>query len=406
VAQYSLAAALCAAAVWLARRYVDLRGADTDFFPRWYALRALLWEGRDPYGSAVTAEIVARTAAAAAPDVVRSTYGLTYPLPGALLLAPLTALPYEWAAAVWLVVGIVGLAAAGALVAAPTAGQLSLAGVAAVLVCVPALWNVALVQPGMVVPLLVAVALVTRSRRPTVSGAALAVASLLKPQLVALLILAWSGREGFAVLRGDRGARRFLSGALGAAALPAIAATFLLPSWPASALAAARTYAAAGVMRTAQPALYVLLSQFAPAPVAVGLTVVLAVPVIVWALRGWRIVVWSGFMRSIVAGALLTPPAWETSAFVHMLPVAHATGAARRPWRLVAWLAVVSAVLAPLSLLWPWRAGAVDALVYAALAVLAAPRLAGWGLRPPSWDRFAVAAGAAAQPDPVAPAPR
>jgi hypothetical protein len=69
-----------AALVLLTHRFVELRGTDTDLFPRWYALRGL-FEGRDPYGAAVTAEIVTQTSLAGAPDAVRAAYGFVYPLP-------------------------------------------------------------------------------------------------------------------------------------------------------------------------------------------------------------------------------------------------------------------------------------------------------------------------------------
>jgi len=56
--------ALAVALVALAHRYVALRGADTDLFPRWYALRALLLDNLDPYDPAVTIGAVARTSLA------------------------------------------------------------------------------------------------------------------------------------------------------------------------------------------------------------------------------------------------------------------------------------------------------------------------------------------------------
>ncbi len=91
---------LCAAVLaLLALRFADLRGTDTDLFPRWYGLRQLLLHGRNPYADGVTREIAQQTAFLAgqvevAPAHVLTAYGFLYPLPGALLLAPLALLPY------------------------------------------------------------------------------------------------------------------------------------------------------------------------------------------------------------------------------------------------------------------------------------------------------------------------
>ncbi|HEU5317276.1 MAG TPA: glycosyltransferase 87 family protein [Chloroflexota bacterium] len=415
MAQYSLAAALAAAATVLAHRYVAQRGGDTDFFPRWYALRALLIEGRDPYSASVTAEVALRTSLATAPDAVRAAYGLIYPLPGVLPLAPLVTLPYDWAAGAWLVSGIVALAVAGTLMAATGAARAAsssapppLAGAVVVLLSVPALWNAALVQPGLLVPLLVALALWIRSRYPVLAGVALALGSLLKPQLTALVTLGWVGREVVLAVRCEASARRFLAGLTGVVVGLALLATALLPSWPAAFLNAMQTYGNAGALRTTAPAVFVLLAEGAAAPLALLGTVALGLVLLVWVAAGWRAGLLQGAMRSVVVGALLTPPAWETNATPLMLPLAHAAGAARRPWRLVGASVALSAALAPLAVLWPWRSGAVVAVGYAALAVLAAHPRSGWALslRAKARDRSSAAPDAAARSAPAGRAPR
>ncbi|HEV2123262.1 MAG TPA: hypothetical protein VGW38_10870, partial [Chloroflexota bacterium] len=92
----------------LSLQLAQLRGTDTDLFPRWYGLRQLLLHQRDPYGGEVTREIAAQTSflqrrlsETHAPSSVEISYGFLYPLPGVLLIGPLALLPYHVALASW-----------------------------------------------------------------------------------------------------------------------------------------------------------------------------------------------------------------------------------------------------------------------------------------------------------------
>jgi hypothetical protein len=393
VGQYSGVMFLGGALLLLAWRYAQLRGADTDFWPRWYGLRALLLDGRDPYAAAVTAEIVAQTSLAAAPEAARAAYGFVYPLPGALLLAPLTSLPYEWAAAVWLALGLPALVAA-ALLAARSFERVADGGAAVsalplALAFVPALWNVALVQPGLAVVPLLALAIWAAPRRSFLAGVAIGCAALLKPQMAAPLAAAWAIYNA-ACWRQDH-ARRMLAGLAAVTAILNGAALLLLPSWPASFLEALRTYAAIPEMHALSPAIYRLVSLLpvenrSAALVTVGASAFLTL----WVLGGWRQGAARGIDRTIVAGALLVPPAWETNALVLLIPLARVLGELRG--RASVWLVpasvALSVALAPLPLVLPWRSGAIAVMAYAALWAGATGWLA--------WQRRAARSAAAA----------
>ena len=389
VSQYSgarllvgaMVAPVFAVLVLLARRYVQLRGADTDLFPRWYGLRALLLEGRSPYDETVTAEIAAQTSLAGAPEAARAAYGFVYPLPGALLLSPLAALPYDWAGALWLALGAPALAAAVVL-AARALGERGDARAhrlapALALVSVPALWNVALVQPGLAVVPLMALALWSAPRRPYWAGAALGAAALVKPQLAAPLAGAWA-LWCAARWRRPR-SRRLLIGMAATAGALCGAAFLLLPEWPAAWLASLRSYAAVPEMHALSPAVYRLATLFslpAPAahPIGAAVTALSVAALGAWTLRGWRLdsgreLPARAITRTIVAGALLVPPAWETNALVLLIPLAGVLGKLRG--RAAGWFVAASAaltvVLVPLPLALPWRSGAVTIAAYAAL---------------------------------------
>ena len=402
----ALGAALSAPLVILAQRYVSLRGAETDLFPRWYGLRALLFEGRDPYGPAVTAEIAAQTSLTA-PEVARAAYGFVYPLPGALLLAPLALLPYEWAGAAWLALGSIALPAAALLVVRAVAGQpdrdAERLALPLALVSVPAAWNLALVQPGLAVVPLLALALWLWRRRPFWAGAALAGAALLKPQLAAPIAGAW----GLASALHSRHphSRRLLAGLVATALTLCVSATALLPAWPVAWLSALRSYAQVPGMEPLRPAVYLLVGAVTPASTGgdevrrlatAGASVALAL----WALRAWRTASPAALperaiVRTIVAGALLVPPAWETNALVLLIPLAVGLVGLRgcaRIWFVVG-SAALSLALAPLPLLFPWRSGAVSVAAYAALWALAS----WWAARDRrrAADRSARAPGAA-----------
>ncbi|HYN90085.1 MAG TPA: glycosyltransferase family 87 protein [Ardenticatenaceae bacterium] len=75
------------------------RGAN-DFSIPWRATQALLWEGRNPYGPEVTAEIQ-QTLFDRTRGPEEHQFDFAYPLTLAPLLAPYTLFDYEWAQPLW-----------------------------------------------------------------------------------------------------------------------------------------------------------------------------------------------------------------------------------------------------------------------------------------------------------------
>lgn len=208
---------------------VNYRGAN-DFFVPWYASRAAIWEGRDPYGPAVSGEIQevlfgARRAAG------QHQFDFAYPLTLAPLLAPYTLLAYDWAQPLWQATLHILLIAGLLLWWRGWVGPLPRPWLLAALV----LWTLAFYPAARAwilgqVAVLVFGALALclwalRERHDALAGLLLAVATV-KPQLAYLfvpvmLFLAWhSGR------------RRLLFGfGAGLAGLLALALA-IFPAWP------------------------------------------------------------------------------------------------------------------------------------------------------------------------------
>jgi hypothetical protein len=153
------------------------------------------------------------------------------------------------------------------------------------------------------------------------------------------------------------------------------AATLLLPAWPLSWLAALRDYGRVPAMEPLSSTVYRLAREL---PAGLGdapagaVTAISAVALAAWVLRAWRggtALPASGIARTIVAGALLVPPAWETNALVLLLPMAQTLlqlPGRVRGWSVVA-CAALSIALLPLTLALPWRSGAVAIGAYVVL---------------------------------------
>lgn len=92
---------LFALEAWVAHRYFTsiVLGAN-DFYSRWHGARALVLEGRNPYGLDVTAEI--QPVINIDPQQV-GRGGFNYPLHVIFFFWPLIYLPYAWTQAIWMV---------------------------------------------------------------------------------------------------------------------------------------------------------------------------------------------------------------------------------------------------------------------------------------------------------------
>jgi hypothetical protein len=381
------AVALAAVLVVLVVRLAEVRGQETDLFPRWYGLRQLFLTGRSPYSDEVSREIAAQTwflalnlPQAGPVQPIERVFGFLYLLPGALLLAPLALLPYPAALAVWLLGVLAMLPAAAWLVVdaaaprLPRASPVRLLALLLGLLIFPTLANLALAQPAPAVAFLVALAAWLWTRpgrgRAEAAGVALAAATALKPQLLVLATPLWLAAGVRDWRRGDGRAGRFLLGALGGAGALTLAASALLPSWPIEFLRAARHYPEA---ISAAPAVLIGWQWVLPEGPALAAAVLAAVAGVLWAAHGW----WQGvpvpqaLARTLVATALAIPPAWETNAVILLVPLAAALarlGARPRAAAVfVAAAVAVSIVDIPLYLTLEWRRGAAIILGYAAL---------------------------------------
>lgn len=84
----------------LRHTFTSIYGGGSDFYIPWRAIQSLLWEGRDPYGSEVSAEIQHFLfGRALGPN--EHQFDFAYPLTLAPLLAPYTLFPFDWAQPLW-----------------------------------------------------------------------------------------------------------------------------------------------------------------------------------------------------------------------------------------------------------------------------------------------------------------
>jgi hypothetical protein len=398
--------------VVLVARLAEVRGQETDLFPRWYGLRQLFLAGRNPYSDEVSREIAAQTwflalnldlPQAGPVQPIERVFGFLYLLPGALLLAPLAILPYPAALAVWLLGVLAMLPAAAWLIVdaaaprLPPASPVRLLALLLGLLFFPTLANLALAQPAPAVAFLAALAAWLSTRpgrgRPAAAGAALAAATALKPQLMILAAPFWLATGVRNWRHGDERSGRFVLGALGGGASLTLAATLLLPSWPIEFLGAARHYPEA---ISAAPALLIGWQWVLPELPALVAATAAGVAVIGWAARSW----WRGvpapesLARTLLATALAIPPAWETNAVILLVPLAATLARlSARPRAAAAFVAAaiaISVVDLPLYLTLEWRRGAAIILGYAVL-IGAGQILAGGafspGVRSPGTER-------------------
>lgn len=432
-----LAVVAGAVLVVLVSRAATLLGEGTDLYGRWFGLRQLLLAGKNPYGPETTRALAAHSSflapagdPGAAPTALETAFGFLYPLPGLLVLTPLALLPYPLALTLWLLAIVVMLPTAAGLVVdavTPRAGAdwpaaaggahlaRRLAGPLG-LVFLPALACLLHAQLAPAVALFVALAAWCSWRRGArspahdlLAGAALAAGVALKPHLLAVLAPLWLG---FHLWQWQRRSRRFLAGAGAAGAALVGIAWLLLPSWPTDFLHAAGAYAAlAGAeypsatqaVLPGGSAVLRLAGALLPGPLAWPGAGLLSLALLAWAAAGWQVrppraavpqggsgdalagaaVLTSeyamadaerrGLSRSLVASALVLPPAWEANAVLLLIPLAIRLGDLSHRPAPAAGFVVASAVLTvldlPLYMTQPWRNGPLLILGYVLLLV-------------------------------------
>lgn len=223
---------------WAAHRYLTsvVPGAN-DFYSRWAGARALLREGRDPYGLDVTAEI--QPLIGIHPSEV-GRGGFNYPLHVIFLFWPLVYLPYDWTQAIWLVtLQWVTIGAAVGLLGRAR-WRPSPAGIVALLLAVlsfyPVTRSILLGQFTLWVLLFLALALWALDRGHDGRAGILLAATSIKPQMVIFIgpwLLLWAiGQRRW----------RFVTGLLGGGAAMLAASLALFPRWPLSFLADVQRY--------------------------------------------------------------------------------------------------------------------------------------------------------------------
>lgn len=198
-----------------------------DYFSRWYGARALLVEGRNPYGLDVTEEI--QPVIQIDPSEV-GRGGFNYPLHVVFIFWPLVYLSYPWAQAIWMVMlqwFIIGMVVAllGWQKWKPSPPEL-VALVLTILTFYVVVRSLFLGQFTLPVTFFLAACLwALQSERDVWAGVLLAATSI-KPQMV-VFVGVW-----FVIWAVGQRRWRFLAGLLGGGLAMLLGSMALYPVWP------------------------------------------------------------------------------------------------------------------------------------------------------------------------------
>ncbi len=223
----------------LHNQFTTANPGGNDFYSRWAGARALLVEGRDPYGLDVTAEI---QLAKGLDPALEGKGSFAYPLHVIFLFLPLSYVSYAWAQAVWMVVLQWVVVATVYLLFRFARWQPSLPALTGMMLGTLFLYPVArsilLGQFTLHVTLfLVGMLLALRNGRDGWAGVLLAATSV-KPQMV-VLIGPWLVIWAIAHKRW-----RFIWGLLGGGTIMFLLSLPFFPRWPISFLEDIQRYAA------------------------------------------------------------------------------------------------------------------------------------------------------------------
>lgn len=344
------------------------RGNLSDLYPRWLGARELLLHGRDPYGADITREIQAgyygRTLDPNRPNDPKDQQAFTYPVYVVFLLAPTVKLPFALVQQTFLFLLVVVTACSVSLWMravgwrAPLA--VSLAWIVFACGTFPAIQGFKLQQLTLLVAALLALAMSALAGGSLIlAGVCMAVASI-KPQLVALPVLAlcvWS-------LGNWRERQRFVWGFAATMAVLFAGGEVLLPGWAGKFRAASAAY-----WRYTGRGRSVLDVELTP---AIGRMIsVLLVCVLVyfaWRLRASeaKSAQFAWLLGLTMATTLMVIPMFAPYNQLLLLPaVMVVVRAARKLWSAGRGVRVVF-VLAALSTVWPWivSVGLLVALVF------------------------------------------
>ncbi|MCP4424197.1 MAG: DUF2029 domain-containing protein [Chloroflexi bacterium] len=260
----------------LHNQFTTSNPGGNDFYSRWAGAKALLVEGRDPYGLDVTAEI--QVAKGLDPEM-EGKGSFAYPLHVIFLFLPLSYMDYAWAQAIWMVVLQWIVVATVFLLFRFARWQPSLPALAgmmlAMLFIYPVARSILLGQFTLHVTLfLVGMLLALRNGRDGWAGVLLAATSV-KPQMV-VFIGPWLVIWALAHKRWH-----FIWGLLAGGAAMFLLSLPFFPRWPISFIEDIQRYAA---VAGGKNPLVVLVEQVWPGagePVRVVLTVILLV-IMLW----------------------------------------------------------------------------------------------------------------------------
>ena len=268
----------------VAQRYLtsQVPGAN-DFYSRWHGAKALLLEGRDPYGLDVTAEI--QPVIGIDPSEV-GRGGFAYPLPVIFFFWPLVYLPYDWTQAIWLIV--LQWLAVGTAIALlgwkrwQPKPAIALGVLLAALLFYPITRTIFLGQFTLHVTFFVVMALWLLVRgRDGWAGIFLAM-TCIKPQMVIFIgpwLLLWAiGQQRW----------RFVGGLLGGGVTLLVTSLLILPRWPISFFEDVQRYSQVAGGRNPLALLLETLWPAYPEPVRYILAAILVGVMLYTWWRGWR----------------------------------------------------------------------------------------------------------------------
>ena len=274
-----------------------------DFYSRWVGARALLLRHADPYTDAVTREIqMGMYGRLARPD--EDQVAFAYPLYAAFVAAPLVALNYAMAQALWMAfllcaVAVSILSCARLFWPSVTPG-LAAGGLIAGLIYYPSVRAIFLGQYAVFSFSCLVMAIYAVDRRQDWIGGILLAAATVKPQpaiLIVPAILIWAMHQS---------RWQILVGALAAGMALVASGMLFVPAWPLEFIQAIRRYA---VYEPVGPPLQIAIELVLPRSLAAAIS---SVGAIVLGIAFFALVVrrahqsWAEFSATLGLAAILT----------------------------------------------------------------------------------------------------
>lgn len=274
-----------------------------DYLSRWIGARALFGRGENPYSDAVTQEIqMLMYGRLAHPD--EDQVAFAYPLYAAFVAAPLVALPYAQAQALWMAFLVLLLVVCASLLARRAVGTLAPTVVLLAAVCAlafyPSVRGIFLGQYALFAFGCLVLALAAIDRSLDIPTGILVALATVKPQIVILIapvILTWA-------LANRRW--RLVASAIATFGLLVVAALLLTPTWISDFLLAVKRYSE---YEPIGPPLETLARWAAPEPLDGMLFLAMTLALV--GVTGWRVYqtrscTWEEYQPTIGLAAIVT----------------------------------------------------------------------------------------------------